>query len=409
MHRARWRDPCVECQYPRVPGSLVYDPYAYEIHEDPYPIYRRLRDEAPAYHNAERGFWALSRYQDVYQAFRDWETYSSAEGVALERVTTTYIPMIIAMDPPRQAKLRKLVSKAFTPRRVATMEPVVRTLARKWLAPLRAAGRGDFIEDFAAKLPMDVISSLIGVPDEDQDLVRGWADALLHREAGDAEIPQAGRDASANMIRYFAEVVGRRRRTAADDMVTDLIAAEVDGERLADDEIIGFCFLMAIAGNETTTKMLGNAAVLLGRHPEQRALVVREPQRIADVVEETVRFDNSTQMLARTATRDVTLHGRTIPAQSRVVLLIGAGNRDERAIDRPDEFDVTRTQQPHLAFGYGMHVCLGASLARLEGRVALEEFLPSAPRYRIDEAGLVRVHSPNVRGYAHVPIELGDA
>ena len=385
---------------------LVYDPYAYEIHEDPYPTYRRLRDEAPAYFNPDRQFWALSRYHDVYQAFHDWETYSSAEGVSLERSTTGGLPMIISMDPPRQAKLRKLVSKAFTPRRVATMEPVIRALTRKWLAPLLARGEGDFIEDFSAKLPMDAISVLIGVPAEDQDLVRGWADALLHRNPGDDSIPPAGLEASANMIRYFAQVVGRRRGAPAEDLVSDLIVAEIDGEHLADDEIIGFCFLLAIAGNETTTKMLGNAIYQLGRHPDQRALVVREPSRIPDVVEETLRFDNSTQMLARTLARNVTLHERTLRAGERLVLLLGSGNRDERVFARADAFDITRPPQPHLGFGYGMHVCLGASLARLEGRVALEEFLPYAADYVIDESGLVRVHSANVRGYAHVPIRF---
>lgn len=385
---------------------LVYDPYAYEIHEDPYPTYKRLRDEAPAYYNPERKFWALSRYQDVYDAFHDWETYSSSEGVALERSTATALPMIITMDPPRQAKLRKLVSKAFTPRRIATMEPVIRTLTRKWLTPLLRKGGGDFIQEFSAKLPMDAISSLIGVPDEDQDRVRGWADALLHREAGEAAIPQAGIEGSANMVRYFGEVVARRRRAPADDLVTDLIGAELDGEHLTDLEIMGFCFLLAIAGNETTTKMLGNAVHLLMQHPDQRALVQREPARIADVVEETLRFDNSTQMLARTLRRDVTLHGRHLPNGDRVVLLIGAGNRDDRVFPNADAFDITRKPQPHLGFGYGMHVCLGASLARLEGRVALEEFLPYAGDYHIDTAGLVRVHSPNVRGYAHMPISF---
>ena len=192
----------------------------------------------------------------------------------------------------------------------------------------------------------------------------------------------------------------------ADDLVSALVAAEVDGERLADEEIIGFCFLLVIAGNETTTKMLGNAIVLLDRHPAARVRLVREPAHIPRAVEEVVRFDNSTQMLARTSTRDVTLHGRTIPAGKRVLLLVGSANRDERVFDRPDEFDPARPTAEHLAFGIGIHYCLGASLARLEGRVALEEFLRRVPEYQVDEAGLARVHSANVRGYAHVPIRF---
>ena len=389
-----------------MPAALVYSPYAYEIHEDPYPTYKRLRDEAPAYYNAELDFHALSRFADVLHAMQDWQTYSSAEGVSLERASGDRPPMIIAMDPPRQQKLRKLVSKAFTPRRVATMEPAIRTLTRKHLEPVMGRGTCDFIQDFAAKLPMDVISAMMGVAEADQDILRGWADTLLHREEGKSEIPRAGLEASANLVRYFAEDLARRRRRPGDDLISALVDAEVDGERLSDMEIVGFCFLLVIAGNETTTKMLGNAMLLLERHPDQRAWLVANPSRIADAVEEVVRFDNSSQMLARVLTRDVDLHGTTMRTGRKVLLLVGSANRDERAIERPDAFDVRRTQQPHLAFGNGIHVCLGASLARLEGRVALEEVLPRMPDYAVEAGGLVRVHSANVRGYAHVPIRF---
>jgi cytochrome P450 len=385
-------------------APLVYSPFAYEIHEDPYPTYQRLRDEAPVYHNPDLDFWALSRFADVHAAMQDYETYSSAEGVSLEQSSTARPPMIIAMDPPRQQKLRKLVSKAFTPRRVATMEPEIRALTRKHLEPVLGRGACDFIQDFSAKLPMDVISAMMGVADADQDMLRGWADALLHREAGKSEIPKAGLEGSANLVRYFAEDLARRRRNPGEDLVSALTLAEVDGERLTDAEIVGFCFLLIIAGNETTTKMLGNAMILLARHPDQRAWLVADPGRIPDAIEEVVRFDNSSQMLARVLTRDVGLHGETMPAGKKVLLLIGSANRDERAFERADAFDVRRTPRPSLAFGYGIHVCLGASLARLEGRVALEEVLPRMPDYEVDDAGLVRVHSANVRGYSSVPI-----
>jgi cytochrome P450 len=385
---------------------LVYDPYAYEIHDDPYPTYARLRDEAPAYYNPRLDFWALSRFHDVWDAIQDWERYSSAEGVSLERGSGTRPPMIIAMDPPRQQKLRRLVSRAFTPRRVAELEPTIRALTRKHLEPLLARGACDFIQDFAAKLPMDAISTMMGVPESDQDQLREWADTLLHREEGKSEIPQAGLEASGRLARYFAEDLARRRARPGDDLVSALLDTEVDGERLSDAEIIGFCFLLVIAGNETTTKMLGNAMTLLARHPDQRAWLVANPAGIAGAVEEVVRYDNSTQMLARVLTRDVALHDVTMPAGKKVLLLIGAANRDERAIERPDQFDVRRRESAHLAFGHGIHVCLGASLARLEGRVALEEVLPRMPDYAIDIAGLVRVHSPNVRGYAQVPLRF---
>jgi cytochrome P450 len=386
-------------------GLLVYDPYSYAIHEDPYPTYKRLRDEAPAYHNAERGFWALSRFQDVYDAMHDWQTYSSQGGVALEG-SGKAPPMIIAMDPPRQVKLRRLVSSVFTPRRIAQMEPQIRGLTLKHLLPLLDRQEFDFIQDFSAKLPMDVISTMLGVPDSDQDMLRAWSDTLLHREPGNPNVTPQGMEAAGNLVRYFAADLARRRERPGEDLISGLLAAEVDGEKLADDEILGFCFLLVIAGNETTTKMLGNAVYLLHKHPEQRALLVREPQRIADAVEEVVRFDNSTQMLARVLTREVELHGRTLPKGARVLLLLGSGNRDERVFDRADQFDITRPPQPHLAFGFGIHVCLGASLARLEGRVALEEVLSRLPDYDLDEGGLLRVHSPNVRGYARMPLRF---
>ena len=384
---------------------LVYSPYAYEIHEDPYPTYKRLRDEAPVYYNPQLDFYALSRFHDVWNAFQEWDTFSSAEGVSLEQSSTARPPMIIAMDPPRQQKLRRLVSKAFTPRRMAELEPTVRALTRKYLEPVISRGACDFVQDFAAKLPMDVISTMMGVAEGDQDMLRGWADTLLHREEGKSEIPQAGLEASGKLARYFAEDLARRRRRRGGDLISALLDAEVDGERLTDAEIVGFCFLLVIAGNETTTKMLGNAMVLLDRHTEQRAWLVANPGVLAGAVEEVVRYDNSSQMLARVLTRDVALHGTTMRAGRKLLLLIGSANRDERAIERPDEFDVRR-EPSHLAFGHGIHVCLGASLARLEGRVALEEVLPRMPDYAVDTAGLVRVHSANVRGYSQVPIRF---
>jgi len=384
-------------------APLVFDPYSYEIHENPYPTYARLRSEAPVYHNAERGFYALSRYQDVRDAMQDWQTFSSQGGVALEG-SGKAPPMIIAMDPPRQTKLRRIISTAFTPRRVAEMEPRVRQLTLHYLLPLLERSEFDFIRDFSAKLPMGVIAAMLGVPEEDHDMLRNWSDTLLHREPDNPHVTPAGVEAAGNIVQYFARAIEERKRRGGVDLLSALLAAEVDGEKLSREEVLGFCFLLIIAGNETTTKMLGNAVDLLYRHPEQRARLVREPQRIADAVEEVVRFDNSTQMLARLVTRDVSLHGVTIPAGARVLLLIGSANRDERAIERADEFDVFRPPVAHLSFGIGTHFCLGASLARLEGRVALEEILRRIPEYEIDESRRERVHSTNVRGYARLPV-----
>lgn len=391
---------------PAQPPDLVYDPYDYAIHEDPYPTYKRLRDEAPVYHNAERGFWALSRFHDVLAGLQDWETYSSVGGVALEKGSGQAPPMIIAMDPPRQLKLRRLVSKVFTPRRIAELEPRVRALTLKHLEPLLARGEADILAEFAAKLPMDVISTMLGVPDEDQDQLRAWSDALLHREAGQGEVTSAGQEGARGIVVYFMRDIAKKRAHPGDDLISALLQAELDGERLADDEVLGFCFLLVIAGNETTTKMLGNAIVQLDRHRDQRDAIVADPSSMAGVVEEILRFDNSTQMLARGVTRDVTLHGRTIPAGARVLMLIGAGNRDERVFPNPDVFDVRRKHDQILHFGNGIHVCLGAALARLEGRVALEEVHRRMPDYVVERDRLVRVHSANVRGYSSVPVRF---
>ena len=384
--------------------SVEFSPYAYDIHENPYPVYKRLRDEAPAYHNDELGFWALSRFKDVFEAMQDWQTFSSAAGVSLEKSSAATPPMIIAMDPPRQVKLRRLISLVFTPRRVAMLEPKVRALTVEYLAPLVERGEFDLIKEFAAKVPMDVISTMLGVPREDQDSVRGWADVLLHREANRAEIPPEGVAGARNLAGYFAKKLGERRSQPSDDMISDLIEAEIDGERLGDAEIIGFCFLLAIAGNETTTKMIGNAIYWLSKNPEQRRVIVDDPSLIPGAVEEVTRYDNSTQMLARVLTRDIEMHGRKMSAGDRVLLLLGAGNRDEREFRDPDVFDVRRKFERTVAFGHGVHVCLGASLARLEGRVVLEEIHARMPRYEIDEASLERVHSANVRGYSSMKI-----
>ncbi|GBD26686.1 Putative cytochrome P450 123 [bacterium HR30] len=387
-------------------GPLVYDPYSYEIHEDPYPTYARLRREAPVYHNPERNFYALSRYHDVREAMQDWQTFSSQGGVALEG-SGKAPPMIIAMDPPRQTKLRRIISAAFTPRRVAELEPRVRELAQHLLQPLRRREQFDFIDDFSGKLPMAVIAYMLGVPEDDHEMLRTWSDTLLHREPNDPRVTPAGIEAAGNLVRYFAEAAELRRRRPSTDLLSALLEAEVEGERLSREEVLGFCFLLIIAGNETTTKMLGNAVDLLYRHPEQRARLLREPHRMADAVEEVLRFEPSTQALARLVTREVTLHGVTIPAGARVMLLIGSANRDETAIERAGEFDAFRPPVAHLSFGIGTHFCLGASLARLEGRVALEEILHVMPEYQIDLSRAQRVHSTNVRGYAHLPMSSG--
>ncbi len=388
------------------------NPFSYEFHEDPYPTYRWLRDHAPLYRNDALDFWALSRFHDVFGALVDWQTYSSAEGVILERLDPKMLemtPMMIFLDPPRHDRLRKLVSRVFTPRRVASLEPFVREIAGRLLDPLVAAGGGDFVRDFSTPLPMDVIFTLLGVPDADRRQLREWMDQALERDPDTPVLPPRALEASMNQMRYWFGLLGELRQTPNDGLLCALFEAEIEADdggttRLTDGEIIGFCSLLGAAGNETTTKLLANAAVLFARHPAEYAKVLADPGRIPGAVEEVLRHSPPAQYAARTVTRDVEWYGQTVPAGARILLLVGAASRDERVFPAPDRFDVERPVDPVIGFGQGVHYCLGASLARLEARVALEEFTRRFPRYTVDAAGCRRVHMSNVHGFASVPV-----
>ena len=387
---------------------LVYDPYAYEIHEDPYPTYARLREEAPVYRNELRNFWALSRHEDVMAAFRDSERFSNAQGVSIDPAASgphAHRTMsFLAMDPPQHGRMRGLVSRAFTPRRVAEMESGIRDLTLRHLGPALDGGAFDFVADVAAKVPMDVISEMVGVPDADRMELRRLSDLLVHREEGVTDVPPAGVEAALTLVVYYADLIADRRAHPGTDLISALCAAEVDGDRLTDDEITSFLFLMVVAGNETTTKLLAHAWYWAWRNPDERAKAFRDSPRVTDWVEETLRYDTSSQMLARVTTTDVELHGVTIPRGDRVLLLAGSANRDHRAFPDPDVFDFDSDREAGIAsFGVGRHFCMGASLARLEARVVLEELVSRVRSYEIDEAGTSRVHSVNVRGFATLP------
>jgi cytochrome P450 len=386
---------------------VAFNPYSYEFHEDPFPVYRQLRNEAPCYYNEALDFYALSRYDDVLAAFHDPDLYCSRHGISLEPGNP--LPMLLTTDPPDHTKLRRLISGAFTPRRVADLEPAIRALVRAHLDGLGAADAPDLIVDYAGRLPMDVIATLLGVPKADQAQLREWSDALLDREEGVPDVPEAGFEASYRLYKYFSAFVTDRRgaSTTPDDLTTALLNAESDGEHLTDDQVVGFLFLLIIAGNETTTKLLGNVMLALQRFPSERDKVVKDPTRIPDSVEEILRYESSTQLMARTLTRDAELHGTNMRAGTKVLLLLGSGNRDERVWEQPDLFDIDRAWPTHhLGFGHGIHVCLGAALARLEMRVSLEEILARFPSYEIDEHNLERIHSGNVRGYIRMPVAL---
>jgi len=387
---------------------VEYSPYAYDTHEDPYPVYRALRDEAPLYRNDALDFWAVTRHADVLAAFRDTERLSSRFGVSLD--PAAYGPQaentmsFLAMDPPRHTRMRQLVSRGFTPRRVAELEPRIRAITVAHIEGFRPKGRCDFIADLAGRLPMDVISELLGVPESDRATLREWTDLVVHREEGMGDVPPEGMRAAARLLAYMNELVADRRRRPTDDLTGALVRAEVDGDRLSDREIVGFLFLMIVAGNETTTKLLGNALYWLQANPDARDAVRADPGLVPRWVEETLRYDTSTQALVRTVAADLEIHGEKLRPGDRLLLLLGSANRDERVFPDADRFDLHRSTQAMLSFGQGTHFCLGASLARLEARVALEEVQARLPDWEIDLAGLVRVHSSNVRGFAAVPL-----
>lgn len=393
---------------------MEFNPYSHDYFNDPYPIYKHLRDEAPVYYNSDLKFFALSRFRDVLEASLDHETYSSAKGTMIQDFDPAALeaqPMMIFMDPPRQTRLRKLISRVFTPRRIAELEPQIRALAVRILEPLVERGSCDILEEFAAVLPIEVISTMLGVPEEDRTRVRHWSDETLTREEGNPDIPPAALEAMIEQYRYFSELLAERKRRRRDDMISHLIDVEVpseDGgtENLTDAEILGFIGLISGAGNETVTKLLGNAMVLFHRNPPAREAVVADPGRLPNAIEEALRYWPPSQIQGRSLTRDVTLHGTTIPAGSRVLLLTGAACRDNREFTEPDRFDIDREIPLQLALGHGAHKCLGAALARLESRVSLEEIFTRIPRYEVDEANTKRVHMSNVAGYSSVPIRF---
>ena len=388
---------------------MELDPFSHEFHEDPYPVYRWLRDNEPCYRNDRLGFYALSRYADVLEASQQPLLYSSAEGTMVESLDTkAMLPMMIFMDPPEHDVQRKLVSRAFTPRAISELEPFVRKTAIDCLAPLVEQGGGDFVEEFSAVLPMNVIMELLGVPAADRNTLRHLMDATLDRLEEPPYIPDHAIEAMGQTGAYWNDLLHEKRAHPDDGFISKLCEAEVEAEggktaRLSDAEVIGFASLIGSAGTETLTKLLANAAVLLHRNRGEWKKILDDPAKIPGAVEETLRYWPPSQYQGRVLTADVTMHGVTMPKGSRVLLLTAAANRDEREYEDADRFDVDRTTHIAVGFGHGLHFCLGAALARLEGRIGLEEFARRFPDYEIDEAQTRRVHMSNVHGFASVP------
>lgn len=385
----------------------LYDPYDPRVQENPYPVYRQLRDEHPAYRNESRGFWALSRFDDIWRAVHEPLRFSSASGLVIgqDMIATaqSVMPMLIMMDPPRHDELRKMVSRAFTPRRMAEMEDNVRRITRELLSTFVERGEVEFVHEFAAPLPMIVIAEMLGVPVSDRLQFREWSDHLVKVNPDDPATMDRALEAGMGLNDYFVPMLESRREDPQDDLMSALLSAEADGKKLTQDEVIGFCFLLLVAGNETTTNLISNAAAILHDRPDLRREFTEDPSLLPAAVEEFLRLESPVQGLARTLTADVEMHGEVMREGDKVLLLWGSANRDEREFEDPDEFVLGRQLDRALAFGHGVHYCLGAALARLECRVAFEELLATIPDYSISD-GASRLLSGPIRGFDHLPV-----
>lgn len=389
--------------------GLSYDPYDVELNADPYDVFRRMRDEQPLYYNEQHDFFAVSRFDDVERTLKDSATYSSAKGNILELITSG-IEMppgtVIMEDPPSHTAHRKLMSRMFTPRKVADLEPKIRELCAQCLDPHVGSSGFDLIAELGAVMPMQVIGMLIGIPEEDQVAIREQTDANLRTKAG------GKMEAKADMgNEAFIEYLDWRVDHPADDIMTTLMQAEFEDETgtvrcLTRDELVIYLSVVAGAGNETTTKLIGWAGKLLAENPEQRQALVDDPSGIPAAVEELLRYEPPGRQVGRYVTRDVEVHGQVVPAGSSMLALIGAANRDERRWDDPERFDVFRTPISNIAFGHGIHFCLGAALARIEARIAVEELLRRFPTWEVDLEHATMAQTSTVRGYDSLPITL---
>jgi cytochrome P450 len=390
-------------------SDVSYDPYDVEIDADPYPVFRRLREEAPLYRNDEHDFWALSRFADVQAGLRDRETYISGRGGILELIKAGIeMPpgVVIFEDPPTHTMHRSLLSRAFTPRRVNALEPRVREFCARSLDPLVGSGGFDFIRDLGAQMPMRVIGMLLGIPEADQETIRDQSDAALRTEPGQPMRYSQERFATGEA---FADYIDWRAEHPSDDIMTELLHAEFTDEtgttrRLTRNELLTYVNVVAGAGNETTTRLIGWTGKLLADHPDQRRQLVEDRSLIPNAIEEILRYEPPAPHIARYVARDVEHYGETVPEGSVMLFLVGAANRDDRRFPDGDHFDIHRPVGQHLTFGYGIHFCLGAALARLEGCVALDEVLKRFPEWEVVEDGARLAPTSTVRGWETLPV-----
>jgi cytochrome P450 len=395
-----------------VEGNAVsYDPYGVDINADPYPVYARLRDEAPAYHNEQYGFWALSRHEDVEAALRNWQVFSSSKSDILDiiKADITLPPGVILFeDPPTHTMHRGLMSRVFTPRRMAALEDQIRAFCIRSLDPLMDSDGFDIVTELATVMPMRVIGMLLGIPEQDQEAVRDRTDANLRTEPGQPMDVQEDSVASGDM---FADYIDWRSKHPSDDLMTHLLTAEFEDDSgetrtLTRDEVLTYTAVIAGAGNETTGRLIGWLAKLLAENPDQRREIVADRSLLPNTIEEALRYEPTGHAVARVVMEDIVYHGFTIPAGEAIMLLMASANRDPRRYVDPDRFDVHRSDIQHLTFGFGVHFCLGASLARLEGRVALDELLNRFPEWDVDLDNAKLASTSTVRGWEHMPIVL---
>jgi cytochrome P450 len=393
--------------------DLYWDPLTPELRSDPYPLWKRLRDEAPVYFNDRYDFWALSRHADIEAAHRDHAAFSSNHGTTLETMSPEPVDtgMIIWLDPPKHTILRKLVSRVFTTRRVTMLEDRIRLVCAQLLDAQIGAGRFDYVQDFSAILPPTVISYLLGVPERDQEHLRHVVDEVFHIEEGVGMANEVSMNALTSLGEYLAEQFVERRKDPRDDVFTDLVEAVItddhgDVRQLTDEELAGFGVLLFAAGTETVARHLGWAASVLDAYPDQRSELAVDFSLIPNAVEEILRFEPPSPVNARWTNKEVTLHGVTIPAKSRVILITGSAGRDERKYPNPDVVDVHRKVDLHLTFGYGIHFCLGAALARMESRIGLEETFKRWPKWTVDRDNSVLLYTSTVRGPLNLPVNV---
>jgi cytochrome P450 len=392
-------------------NAVYYDPYDIGINADPYPTYARLREEAPAYHNDRYDFWLLSRHEDVEKGLANWHDFTSSRSDVLDIIKADIeLPpgVILFEDPPVHTMHRGLMSRVFTPRRMNALEDQVRAYCVQCLDPLVGSSGFDIITELGAMLPMRVIGMLLGIPEEDQEAVRDQTDANLRTEAGKPMDVQQDKVASGDM---FTDYVEWRAEHPSDDLMTQLLNAEFEDEHgvtrtLTRQEVLTYIAVLAGAGNETTGRLIGWLAKVLAENPDQRRQVVEDRSLLGKVIEETLRFEPTGHAVARCTTRDLEYYDTTIPAGSAVLLNVASANRDHRRYTNPDAFDIHRTDIQHLTFGFGLHFCLGASLARLQGKVALDELLNRWPEWDVDSDGMQLAPTTTVRGWDHMPLIL---